>query len=402
MSGVFAFHAVSPAGARLSGAEPAASAAALRQALEDRGLVVLDVRPAAARAGRGSAPGRGGGRQAVLEVTRALAALLEAGMPLTRALGIAQNVASGDVGASLPDVRARVERGETLADALAPHSALFSPLYAGMIRAGERSGRLAEAFARLTRQLERDEELRGRLLSASIYPLLLAGVGGVSVVVLLLFVIPRFTDLLEGAGAALLPSTRFLLSVSNGLRLYWPWLLGAAATGLALLAALRRTEGGRRATAHLFVRLPYVGSLRRQALAGRYARLLGVLLGGGAPLLLALEDTVKSLDDVLAREETTRIRARVREGASLHVAIGEGGLFPPLLPQLVAVGEESGRLQDFLLKAAEIFENGTERSLKRLVAFAEPVMIVVFGGLVAFVALSLLQAIYSVNADAFK
>jgi len=127
-----------------------------------------------------------------------------------------------------------------------------------------------------------------------------------------------------------------------------------------------------------------------------------VLLGGGAPLVSALDDSLECLDDPLARDEVARIRSRVREGAALRSALGEGDLFPPVLTQLVAVGEESGRLQDFVLKAADILEERAERSVQRLVALAEPAMILIFGGIVGFVALSLLQAIYSVNAGSFR
>src|SRR5215211_2984360 len=168
----FAYRAVEPAGRRLRGTGDAATAQALADALERRGLVVLDVsaHPAAA-------PAAGGRRQAVLEVTRALAALLPAGMPLARALSAAANVGDAHAATVLTAVRERIERGDALAAALAEHPAYFSPLYVGLVRAGERSGDLASAYARLATQLERDEELRSRLLSASIYPLLLAGVG---------------------------------------------------------------------------------------------------------------------------------------------------------------------------------------------------------------------------------
>ena len=142
--------------------------------------------------------------------------------------------------------------------------------------------------------------------------------------------------------------------------------------------------------------------MRKDALAARFARLVGTLHGGGAPLLSALDDATESLGDPIAREEASRIRARVREGGSLHQAIEEGTLFPPLLSQLVAVGEESGRLEEFLLKAADIFEGRTDRAVQRLMSLLEPAMIVVFGAVVALVALSLLQAIYGVNAGSFR
>ncbi len=398
----YAYRAVDAAGKRQRGSAEAATPAALLRLLEAQGLVVLEVEPSApARTGGSSGLGLGR-RRAVLETARALAALLPAGMPLARALGTSANVATGELSEVVQAVRSRVERGDSVATALAEHPGFFSPLYVGLVRAGERSGDLAGAFKRLAEQLEREEQLRARLLSASIYPLVLASLGGLAVVVLLLFVLPRFVELLDGAGATLPQSTALLLAFSAALQRYWPLLLllPLAAVGLAL--GYQRTEQGRRLGAQLLLALPLFGRLRRNALAARFARLTGVLLGGGAPLITALQDALESIDDPVAREEVTRIRSRVREGSSLQAAIAEGSLFPPLLAQLVAVGEESSQLREFLLKAAEIFEDRTEQATQRLVTLAEPAMIVIFGTLVAFVALSLLQAIYSVNAGAFR
>ena len=395
----FAYQAVDLAGKRLRGRAEAATPAALTRSLEERGLLVLAVDAAEGASERGFGFGR---RREVLEVTRALAALLPAGMPLAQALGAASSVASGDVREAVQQVRARVERGDTLSASLAAHPALFSPLYIGLVRAGEKSGDVDASFARLADQLERDEHLRGRILSAAIYPLLLATVGTIAVCVLLMFVLPRFVELLEGSGASLPTSTAFLLALSSGLRRFWPVLL-LAIVGLTFAGfwAARTTEG-QRAWSRVLLALPLVRTLRRYALAARFARLAGVLLGGGAPLLTALDDTIESIGDPIARDDVARIRGRVREGASLRQAITEGGLFPPLLAQLVAVGEEAGRLREFLLKAADIFEDRTERSTQRLATLAEPAMIVMFGVIVAFVALSLLQAIYGINAGSFR
>lgn len=401
MTAAFSWHAIDAEGRRLKGSEAAASPAALARALEARGLFVVDV--AESREAETRTAGFGGGRRReVLEVTRALAALLPAGLPLSRALAAAGNLATGEVAGAMQAVRTRVDRGDHLAAALADHPALFPPIYLGLVRAGEKSGDLAGAFARLASQLEREELLRSRLLSASLYPLLLATAGGFAVLVLLLFVMPRFVELLQGTGATLPRSTALMLAVSTAVRRFWPLLL-LLPIGLGVLISWwRNTEEGRRSAAHLLLRPPLVRELRRNALGARFARLVGVLLGGGAPLLAALDDALDSLADPLARDEAVRVRERVREGIALNQALAEGAFFPPILAQLVAVGEESGRLQDFLLKAADLLEEKTDRTLQRLVALAEPAMIIVFGGLVGFVALSLLQAIYSVNAGAFR
>jgi len=398
----YAYQAVDGSGKRLRGQAQAVSSGALARTLEERGLFVVDVAESSdtARGGtRGFRPGR---RREILEVTRALAALLPVGMPLAQALNAASGVASGDVRTALQEVRARVERGDPLSVALAEHRDLFSPLYVGLVRAGEKSGDLDAAFQRLADQLERDEHLRGKILSAAIYPMLLATAGSVAVTVLLFFVLPRFVTLLEGSGATLPKSTSTLLAFSALLHRAWPVLLLIPFGVAAFAAWVRGSDNGRRAWSTILLALPGISTLRRYALAGRFARLVGVLLGGGAPLLTALDDTIESIGDPNARDDVVRIRTRVREGSSLRAALGESKLFPPMLAQLVGVGEDAGQLRTFLMKSADIFEERTERATSRLATLAEPAMIIMFGAIVAFVALSLLQAIYGINANSFK
>ena len=397
----YAYQAVDGSGKRTRGQAQAVSSGALARTLEERGLFVLDVAESG-EAGAGRQGFRFGRRREVLEVTRALAALLPVGMPLAQALNAASGVASGDVKTALQEVRGRVERGDTLSSALAKHRNLFSPLYVGLVRAGERSGDIDAAFGRLAAQLERDEELRGKILSASIYPMLLATAGSVAVTVLLFFVLPRFVTLLEGSGAKLPRSTATLLAFSAALHRLWPVLLLIPLAIAAFAAWATNTDDGRRVWSTVMLTLPGVRTLRRYALAGRFARLVGVLLGGGAPLLTALDDTVESIGDPLARDDTMRIRTRVREGSSLRAAVADSSLFPPMLAQLIGVGEDAGQLRVFLDKSADIFEERTERATQRLATFLEPAMIVMFGAIVAFVALSLLQAIYGINANSFK
>ena len=397
----FAFTAIEPGGTRRRGERDAPSAAALSAALEREGLFVVSVGMGAAFP---SSAWLGAWRSAGdrLEATRALAALLPAGLPLARALDAAARLSGGAVAPALASVRAAVERGESLAAALAAHGELFPPHYIGLVRAGERSGDVASAFARLAEQLERESQLRSRLLSASLYPVLLAVAGGAAVLVLLLVVLPNFAELLRGTGAQLPRSTAFVLAASGVLRRYWLAIPVVVAAALAALLAARSAPAGRLALARLADAIPLIGGLRRELFAARFARLTGTLLAGGSPLLAALTDAGESTGDPLAAAAASRIRAAVRDGAPLHRAMAGEPALPPMLAQLVAVGEESARLPEFLLKAAQLFEERSERAVQRLVTLAEPAMIVVFGAAVGFVALSLLQAIYSVNAGSFR
>src|SRR4051812_23732420 len=237
----YAYQAVDGSGKRMRGQAQAISPNALTRTLEERGLLVLDVAESSAAAAS-SGGVRFGRRREVLEVTRAMAALLPVGMPLAQALNAASGVASGDVRTALQEVKARVERGDTLSSALAEHRRLFSPLYVGLVRAGEKSGDIDAAFARLADQLDRDEQLRGKVGSAAIYPLLLATAGSVAVTVLLFFVLPRFVTLLEDSGATLPKSTATLLAFSAALHRFWPVLLMIPLGGAAFAAWAANTD----------------------------------------------------------------------------------------------------------------------------------------------------------------
>ncbi|MEX1181766.1 MAG: type II secretion system F family protein [Gemmatimonadota bacterium] len=400
----FAYRAVDAAGRRSRGRISGATVLAATRELETRGLLPLELRESSDAAGAGGAGGRlgFGRRRAVLDFTRGIAALLPAGMPLSRALRAAIATTPERARPVFDTVRARVERGDELATALAEHPQVFSSLYVGVVRAGEKSGSLDDAFNRLAAHLEREDELHSKLVSMSIYPALLAVVGILSVLVLVLFVLPRFAELLLSAGAALPRTTALVLGAAMTARESWRLLMLVPLAILLVIAWLRGTDAGREVAARLLTRLPVVGGWRRQALAASFARMVGELLAGGAPLLTALTDARDCTADPVARAETDHIRTRVREGGSLNAAIAERGLFPPVLAQLVALGEEAGRLSDFLLKSAGLLERRTERAVERMVALAEPAMIIMFGGLVALVALALLQAIYGVNASSFR
>ena len=397
----FAYHAIDNRGTRHTGHADATTADSLALALEERGLVVIDVAVNHGQPKRQHTGYRRSNRASLIDVTRALAGLLSAGLPLSRALTAAASTTAPPISEQLSTVRDRVARGDPLASALAAHPEIFPPLYIGLVRAGERSGDLAGAFTRLATQLEREDELRSKLLSAAIYPALLAVVGSTAVLVLLLFVLPRFAGVLEGAGAHLPRSTQLLLTASAAARHYWfLFFLPPVAVILGAMWAKGSREGARAWATTLFS-LPTIGTLRRDQTAAQFARMMSVLLVGGSPVLGALDDVAASLSDPLAQDDVMRVRARVREGIAVHTALADSTIFPPLLAQLSAVGEETGRLEEFLRKAAELFEQRAERLTSRVVALAEPVMIIALGIIVGAVALSLLQAIYGVNAGSF-
>ncbi|MDQ8153411.1 MAG: type II secretion system F family protein [Gemmatimonadota bacterium] len=389
----FEYRTITADGRRARGRGTAADAPAMVRELESRGLTVLDVAAGEAHAsGAAHLP-----RAVVSDTVRSVAALLAAGLPIARALDIAARTAPPAFGSVLHDVRARIERGEHVAAALAAHPDIFSTAAVGVIRAGERAGDLDGAFNRLAAQLERADALRARLTSALIYPAVLAIAGGAAVLVLLLFVLPRFATLLADTGLPLPRSTAALLTLATFLRAQWIALVLLAAAAVAMALWLHTTPPGRRLRARVLLALPLVGAFRRDLLAASAARTLGVLLRGGAPLSSALDDAADAASDPLLAEALRGVRVRVVAGSTMHGALQADGLFSDIFVALVATGEEAGRLVDFLERAADFFEQRTERGAQRLVALAEPAMIVAFGVVVGGIALSLLQAIYGIN-----
>jgi general secretion pathway protein F len=396
----YAYRAATATGRIIGGTEQAGSPGDLERVLASRGLLPREVGPAAAGARR--RPGRRGRRSDVVEAFRYLATLVDAGFPLDRALLTVSRVAAReDVAEAVMAVRARVRAGARLGDALAEHPAFFPQLAAGMARAGERGGHLPESLARLATQLEREQALRGRLLSASLYPAAMLVVGAAAILTLLLFVLPRLVSILDEAGAAIPASTAALLATAGFLARWWPFLLGGAVLLVAGLGVAYGSEQGRPMLDRLLVRLPVIGPLRQRLAAARLGHSLSTLLGSGFPVLPALDIAADSLSDQAAAAEVARAREEVRAGGRLATALGRGSVFPFAFLQMVEVGEEGARLPELLGRAGTAMEQELERRLERLVRFAEPVLVVVFGTAVAFVAIALLQAIYGINADVF-
>lgn len=398
----FAYRAATSAGRTVRGVEDAENAAALERSLGARGLYPLEVGAAAASSAAGAA-GRGAFRSRrgdVVEAVRYLATLVGAGFPLDRALeSVARVVGRRDTAEAVLDVRDRVRGGARLDEALAAQGGLFPRFAVGMVRAGERGGFLAPALERLSVQLEREQALRGRVASALVYPAVMAVVGAGAVAALFAYVLPRFVMLLEETGSELPASTGLLLAAGEVVAAWW-WAMLLAPFALAALgAAVRSTPEGREAVDRVILRLPVAGGLRGRLASARLARTLATLLGSGLPILPALEIAAESQADGAVAAEVLRAREEVRAGGRLAAALRRGPAFPFLFVQMVEVGEEGGRLPEMLERAAESMEGELERGLDRLVRLVEPAMILVFGLLVGFVALSLLQAIYGIRAE---
>jgi general secretion pathway protein F len=336
-------------------------------------------------------------RRDIQGLTQQLATMLEAGMPLDRALAIQVELApNARIRSIMTDVLHSVRGGSPLADALAKHHPRpFSRLYVNMVRAGEKGGVLESTLRRLGEFLEESQEFRDAMVSALIYPALLAGVGTAAVIFLLTFVVPRFAAIFGDLEATLPLPTLILLQVSTVIQRYG-WLLGLA--GLAAFVGIRlalSTAAGRLRADRLLLGLPIVGELIVKIEVARFTRILGTLLRSGVALVGALAVVTELLTNRALARAVEGLGDGVRRGAGLAQPIADAGVFPPLAVHMVRVGEETGRLEEMLLRVAAAYEAESRKLVKRFIALAEPCVILVMGMVVGFIVVAMLLAILS-------
>jgi general secretion pathway protein F len=343
--------------------------------------------------------GRRVSRRDVLTFTHQLGTLVEAGLPLDRALVILEDLAPNPrLRAITTDLLTAIRGGSSLAEAMAKHQPRpFSRLAVNMVRAGEKGGVLEATLKRLAELLEETQEFKETLVSALIYPILLTVAGSGAVVFLLTFVIPRFVDIFKDLGQSLPLPTQILMSISGAVQQYW-WLFAAVILGLILAGRVALgSESGRWHWDRFALRVPLLGDVILKTETARFARILGTLLKSGVPVLTAL-GVVRELsgNQVLGRA-IDRVSDGVRRGAGITNPLKESGAFPAMAVHIVRVGEETGRLEEMLLKLAADLESEVRRLVKRLMGMLEPTIILIMGLIVGFIVVALLMAIFSIT-----
>jgi type II secretory pathway component PulF len=386
----FRFEAARADGATVRGVIDAGTAGEAAAVLSGRGLFPVRVEAAPSEAGWARRP-PGHARATVLQ---SLASLVEAGVSIERALEATVPLAGGPLRDAVRRVADRVREGASLGAALGAEPA-FGRVTVGLVRAGERGAGLGAALAQAAHQLEREAETAARIRAALAYPMILLAVGAASLIVIVSVVIPRFAQLLDDVEGALPPATRLLLALSAALRAGGPWVVAGALVA-ATLGGYAISRCGERWHRHL-LGVPLIGPIRHALATARVCRALASLLGTGVSALPALEVAGEAAGDRAVGERLGRVRDRVAEGAALSAGLAATGAVTPLAQQLAAIGEGSGRLPALLAKAAELEEQSAERRLRTLVGLLEPALILLFAALVAFVAVALLQGIYSVR-----
>jgi len=389
----YRYRAARADGGIVEGIVDAVSAGQANAVVTDRGLFPLSVTSAEAA----DTARRPASRRDLAIVFQSIAALVSAGVPLERAVASSEALARGVLRDALADARTRLREGEGFAQALGAARGVVPGIVLGMLRAGERGSQLPLALEQVASHLEQEAELVARVRQALAYPLLLAVVGVASVLVIGTVIVPRFADLLGDLGQELPPATRVLLVWSSLLSHYWFLLIPAVAGVVVLGVEVARRPASRRRIEEALLAAPFVGPVRLALASARIARALGGMLAAGMPLLGALAAAREAAGDLAVAARLERARERVTQGAPLSTSLEREGALAPGALQLLQVGESSGRLADMARRAGDLAAQEAERGLKALVTLVEPALIVAFGGLVAFVAAALLQAVYSIR-----
>jgi general secretion pathway protein F len=403
---VFAYRGLAANGRSVAGVIDADSARAARGKLRELGVYPTDLAEEAGRAGaarpwlksfipvfRRKIP-----PTELALMTRQLGALLGAGVQLVEALGaLAEQAPRQATRKMLSQVREAVREGSSLADALVVHPDIFSDLYVGMVRAGEAAGALEAVLERLAEYSERQAEFVSKVRGALSYPIIMMCVGFGIMAFLVTYVVPQIATIFQQQHAALPAMTRALIALASFLTSYW-WalLLGIAGLVGGISAALS-TKAGRRFYDTWLLKIPYLGPTVVRVICARFARTLATLLASGVQLIPALQAVRRVVTNGLLADAIDQSREEIREGHGMGQTLARSGLFPPLLSEMIKVGERSGELERMLERVADNYEREVENSLRQMTTMLEPLMTIVMAGVILFMMLAVLLPIFQLN-----
>jgi len=402
---VFAYRGLGTDGRNVNGVVDADSARTARGKLRASGIFPTDIFEESSAAARPQTirewlPARRtrlpAGELALL--TRQLSALLGAGVQLVDALtALSDQAARASTKRMLSQVRERVREGSSLADAFAMHPHIFSDLYVGMVRAGEQAAALEAALDRLAEYNERQSEFVSRVRGALTYPIIMMCVGGAIMGFLVTYVVPQVATIFEQQHAALPLATQILIGFSNFMTTYWYLLLLFVAGLVGGIVTALATPRGRRLYDTWILKIPYIGNTLIRIICARFARTLATLLASGVQLLQALDAVKGVVTNVLMKDAVQKARDSIREGHGMGVMLAQSGLFPPLLIEMVKVGERSGDLERMLERVADNYEHEVTHSLSQMTTVLEPVMTVAMAAVIVFMMLAVLMPIFQLN-----
>ena len=398
----FKYKALDAAGKTVEGVIEQSTTDLAAYTLASHGLMVLSLEPAQAkpRAGKKKAGSkgrkRGNARDRLLHFTREMSVMLSSGLPLDRSLAVLAGMGEEGTLELVKQLRDDLRQGKSFAEALEQRPE-FSPFYVNMVRAGEASGTLEGTMVRMAEYLERAKALRKMIGSALTYPVILFSVAILSLVFLLAYVVPSFSELFDDMGGSLPLPTKVVVQLGDFMARWW-WLVLGGMAGLYWLAKKRfADEGFRKKFDQRVLGWPLVGELISNVEMSRFARTLGVLLHGGVPLVAGLGIARATVGNRTLRAELDTAVTALREGRSLSASLLQGGKFPELALHMLQVGEETGRMEEMLLKVADLYEDEVGTVTQRLLALLEPALILSLGVLIAGIIVSILLGILGVN-----
>lgn len=336
----------------------------------------------------------------VVGFTRQFSTMISAGLPLTDALVILEkqtkNAAFGRI---IAEIVADVEGGMALSSALAKHKSVFDTVYIRLVEAGETGGVLDKILAKLAESSEKEREFKSKTKGAFVYPLIVIGVMIIVVTIMMIFVIPKLTSLYTEIGVALPLPTRILIAVSNFMRNFW-WLILIFLVGFAnAFRIFAKTPGGSQIISRLVLRMPIWGKVRKTLVLAQFTRTLGLLVGSGIPIITALKVVADLLATPSFKEGIDFAISRVERGSPLYQPLATNPIFPPIIGQMLRVGEETGKLDEVLGRLSIYFEGESENLIRNLTTALEPVILVVLGVGVGILVLSIILPIYNLTAQ---
>jgi type IV pilus assembly protein PilC len=327
--------------------------------------------------------------------TRQIATMINAGLPLVQSLEVlASQQPNKQFKRILTKIREDVEGGSTFAASLKQHPTVFTPLYMSMVEAGEAGGFLDTVLNRLAGYIEKSMALRRKVKGAMIYPATIITVAVAVVIFLLIFVIPTFKTLFEGFGAALPLPTRIVLELSRLVRTHVVTVLGAFVGTVFALRFYYRTEKGKKVIDSLLLRLPIIGQLIRKVSVAKFTRTLGTLVSSGVPILDGLNITARVAGNKVVEEAILKTRSSIAEGKTIADPLGASGIFPPMVVQMISVGEQTGALDAMLAKIADFYDAEVDQAVSNLTTLLEPIMIVFLGVVVGGVIIAMYLPIF--------
>ena len=399
-SQVFVYRAVDRAGGSLIGELSGDSKAAVAAVLRLRGLTVVDIdaKRSAPSVGELLDRVRGVKPREITVMARQLATMIASGLSLLRALYVLEDQAtSPNLKRAIVAVRGDIEAGLALSQAMAKHPRIFNELFVSMVRAGETGGNLEEVLERVAVQLEKDDHLRRTVRSAMVYPSLIAVFAVAVLVGMVVFLIPTFAEIYADLGGELPTLTQFMIGLSDAMRGYWyAFVIGPIAMAFAF-RHWKRTYRGRKIWDTIKLKIPMrIGDVVLKIALARFARTLGTLTASGVPILQALEITSRTAGNRVISDPMAEVAERVREGQSLAGPLQRTGVFPSMVIQMLAVGEETGALDRMLHKLGDFYDDEVASTLKALTSIIEPIMLILVGAIVGLVVISMYLPMFKV------